>query len=260
MNYGMYISASGALTAMHRLDVAANNLANLETVAFKPDVAMDVPRDPARIEDQLPFLPSNKLLEKLGGGVLSSMTLTKFAPGTIKTTGNPLDVAIRNEGFFVTRQEQGRDGNPELYFTRDGALTLNSEGHLVQARTGRALLDVNDNEIEVPYGALAHIDGSGQVLSDGVVIAQLQITGISSTKLLEKVGDGLYRAKNAGQDLRTEIGTEIRIESLENSGVDAIQAMMAVTKAQGAANRSIQMIDIHNRIMQATINTFARVG
>ncbi|MHC4976426.1 MAG: flagellar hook-basal body protein [Planctomycetota bacterium] len=260
MNYGMYVSASGALTAMHRLDVASNNLANIETTAFKPNVAIDHPRAFARAEDNLPYLPSNQLLEKLGGGILSSDTRIKLSPGSIRTTGNPLDIAIQNEGFFVTEQREGREGSAELYFTRDGALSLDGDGRLVQARTGRALLDVRDREIHVPAGAMVSIDGQGRVLADGDEIARLQITGVSSVDAIEKVGDGMYRARNAGRDIRAEIETDLRVEALESSGVDAVQAMLAVTKAQGAANRGIQMIDIHNRIMQATISTFARVG
>ncbi|MFG0256690.1 MAG: flagellar hook-basal body protein [Phycisphaerales bacterium JB043] len=260
MNYGMHISASGALTAMHRLDVAANNLANVETTSFMPDIAIDRPRAHERAEDNLPYLPSNAMLEKLGGGILSSDTKIKFAPGAVRITGNPLDVAIQNEGFFVVEERLGRNETPELYFTRDGALSLDGSGRLVQARSGRALLDTIGREIVVPEGASVRLDGRGRVLADGEEIARLQIAGVSSTDALEKVGDGLYRSRLAGQDVRTDIDADLRVEALETSGVDAIQAMMAVSKAQSAANRGIQMIDIHNRLMQATISTFARVG
>ena len=69
MNYGMYISASGALTSMHRLDALTNNLANVNTVGFKPHTPAVKQRDVARVEDDMPLADSNAMLERLGGGV-----------------------------------------------------------------------------------------------------------------------------------------------------------------------------------------------
>ena len=51
MNYGLYLSANGALTSMYRQDVVANNLANLQTVGFKPDMVATRQRLPQRLED-----------------------------------------------------------------------------------------------------------------------------------------------------------------------------------------------------------------
>ena len=51
MNYGLYLSASGVLTSMHRQDVIANNLANVATVGFKPDDVTLMARQPERIEN-----------------------------------------------------------------------------------------------------------------------------------------------------------------------------------------------------------------
>ena len=50
MNYGLYQSAGGVLATMHRYEVLSNNLANVETTAFKADLAVSMERLPARIE------------------------------------------------------------------------------------------------------------------------------------------------------------------------------------------------------------------
>src|SRR5262245_52880288 len=50
MNYGLYLSASGALTSLHRQDVLANNLANINTVGFKPDMVTTRARLAERLE------------------------------------------------------------------------------------------------------------------------------------------------------------------------------------------------------------------
>ncbi|MFO0493203.1 MAG: flagellar basal body protein, partial [bacterium] len=93
MNYGLYLSASGTLNALYRMDVAANNLANSETTGFKSDITAAMARDAANPEDGL-HLPSNKLLEKLGGGVLAGPNRTAWRQGALQTTNHDLDVGI----------------------------------------------------------------------------------------------------------------------------------------------------------------------
>ena len=117
MNYGLQIAASGVLVQMHRTDVLANNLANIDTVGFKPDWAGALARDPARREDGLLGLPSDALVERLGAGVLAAPTMTSFAQGPIRQTGRDLDAAIRGTGFFVVG---GESGPASLRLTRDG--------------------------------------------------------------------------------------------------------------------------------------------
>lgn len=68
MYYGIQLAASGALTSLYRTDVLANNLANINTAGFKPDMVYTRQRDTARVEDDLPFLPTDDLLERLGAG------------------------------------------------------------------------------------------------------------------------------------------------------------------------------------------------
>src|SRR5690606_13067862 len=74
MDYGLYLSAAGVLTNMHRTDVHANNLANVATTGFKPDFAVIRQRLPERLEDNIADVPAHELLERLGGGVLVDPT------------------------------------------------------------------------------------------------------------------------------------------------------------------------------------------
>ena len=94
MNYGAYISAGGALNAMHRLDVATNNLANVNTVAFKRDIANSMPRQTARVEEGLFRLDTNEMLERLGGGVLARPTQIDFGQSAINVTNDDLEETV----------------------------------------------------------------------------------------------------------------------------------------------------------------------
>ena len=139
MNYGSQLSLSGVLTALHRQDVATNNLANLNTVGFKPEIAMTRQRDVVRAEDGQWALPSDAMIERLGAGVQLAPTLTNFTQGTVAPTGNDLDVAIEGSGFLVVRD--ATDGAADrIRLTRDGRLTRSASGLTIQPPLSSLLL------------------------------------------------------------------------------------------------------------------------
>lgn len=260
MNYGLHLSASGTLTSMNRLDVAANNLANVNTVGFKPDISIPFARHPASVEDNLPFLGSDAMLEKLGGGVHLSPTRTDFAPGAPRITENPLDVAILGDGFFVLDSGRGGEGDQALRFSRDGRFTIGPEGRLTHVGSGMPALDDRGRPIRLDPSRSAMIDNGGRVIQEGEQIAQLQLTAFDDPTALKKAGDNLYGVRDDVVADRRAADTLLKPGAVESSSVDPISAMMAVTKASGAAQNNLRMIRIHDELMERTINTFGRVG
>ncbi|MFG0273606.1 MAG: flagellar hook-basal body protein [Phycisphaerales bacterium] len=259
MNYGLYTAASGALNGMHRLDVATNNLANVETNAFKRDIAITMQRQPARLEDGLFSMPSNELLERLGAGVLGAPVRTAFTPGAPEVTSNPLDVAIRGEGFFAV--QRGPSSDPEhIRFTRDGRFARNADSILVTADEGLPVLDDRDQPIRLDPRQSATIGPGGEVLQGGDVVATIQVTGVADPGALEKQGKGLYRARSAGDDLRTPVEIDLIPGAVERSAVDPIREMMAVSKASSDAQRNVRMIGVFDELMGRAVNTLGRIG
>ena len=259
MSYGMYLSASGARTAMHRMDVASNNLSNLGVTAFKPDIAFVRQRDVASIEKNLPFLPSNELLERLGGGVLAAPTRTDFSPGPPQPTSNPLDAALLTEGFFVVRDATaGNDA--QIRLSRDGRFTVSADGRLVQASSGLPVLDPFDREIRLARDATASISPSGEVLQAGLVMGQIQVTGVADTDALVKVGEGLFQSRSGRDEGRRPVDFLLQPRAVEGSGVEPIKWMMQMTRASGAAQRNMRMIQIQDEMMGRAISSFARIG
>ncbi len=259
MNYGLYVSASGVLTGLYRLDVAANNLANVNTTAFKPDIAPIQQRQTARVEDGLFSLPSNELLEHLGGGVLAARTLTSFTPAAIKDTGNPLDLAIQGEGFFVVDSGKG-DEEARLRFTRDGRFVVNHEGTLVTANEGLPALDEGGAAITIDPSRPVHVGPSGEVTQDGVVLARLQVTALDDPQALRKSAAGLFAVEPGAKPARRAADAVVRSGALEQSGVDPVRTMVAVNHASGAVRNGTRMIQAHDDLMNRAINTFGRVG
>ncbi len=254
MNYGLYLSTSGVLTAMHRMNVASNNLANVTTTGFKPDIAFTVQRDAARIEDGLFHIDSDDLLERLGAGALASPTVTNFTPAGPELTGNDLDVAILGEGFFVLG-----DGGEELKFTRDGRFTLDENSFLTSATTGMQVLNERDLPIRVFPGLPVSISERGEVIQGDRVFGVLQVASVPNRNDLVKIGENLFSADPAVAESRFLTGSFLEPGSVETSGSDPIKEMMAVTNAGRDIRFGTRLMQIHDHLMDRAINSFGRV-
>lgn len=257
MSYGLQISASGVMASLYRQDVLANNLANMDTVGFKPEIPRTVPRQAVRKEDGVFHLPSNAMLERLGAGVLLHPNRLKMAQGGLRTTSRDLDVAIRGEGFLTTRDPQGKDANAIL-LTRDGRLARSSSGVLVLAGTGAPVLDAQNRPIEIAERGKVRIDADGTITQDGVEVARLGLVSVPDTDGLERLGAGMYRPSEDQIKRRTAASGDILQAHVEESGVDEIEALMAVTNAGREVDSNVAMIQQHDRLMERAIQSLGR--
>jgi flagellar basal-body rod protein FlgF len=255
MNYGIQISASGALSSIHQQDALTGNLANLGTAGFKPIMAGTQFRPSVRQEDGLFNLSSNAMLERLGAGVLSAQTKINFAQGALEITSSPMDTAIDGTGFYKIAH------NDTQALSRDGRLSLNESGTLVQAATGRAILDPNNNEIRInpDLGDLT-IHSDGLITQADQAVGQLGLADVADRSILTKYGDGLFISKyDTPLNLIDGKGAFVQ-NAFEASGVNEIDAIMQIQNASRAAQGNIGMIDMQNRMMDRTINTFGRIA
>jgi len=258
MNYGLQISASGALTALYKQDVLTNNLANATTVGFKPDVPAVRQRDPARREDGLDFMPSNAMLERLGGGVTLERNRVKFGQGSLERTGSPLDVAIQGDGFLVVRDDTDSTGD-RLRLSRDGRMALDAGGRLVTASAGNPIMDTNNRPITLSGTGRVEIDADGTVRQGGSIIARIQLASVGETQRLDKLGASLFRAPSGAVAPRRQADGVLKQGYVEASGVDEIAMMMQITGASREVEANISMIQQADRLMDRAINQLGRV-
>jgi flagellar basal body rod protein FlgG len=256
MNYGLYLAASGAMTSMYRLDVLANNLANVNTVAFKHDYAVTRQRDVARVEDRLPSLPSNKLLERLGAGVHMAPTRTIHQQGPMQQTGGPLDAAIQGDGYFVL--QDSRAGPNAARLTRDGRFALADGCRLISAASGLPVLDADGSPIILPSEAPPQIDTDGTIRQRGAVVARLQFVSVRDTTRFNKAGHGQFvtAADNIGDPARGQV----RQGYVEGSSVDPVDVLVEITRAQRAAEAGLSLMTSHDRLVDRAVNQLGRVS
>ena len=142
----MMIAATGLQNQQRRLDTIANNVANINTTAFK-SVRLDF-KDALYTAGIIPGLPrSPEGNQQKGHGVLIAGTAKDFRGGNLQMTERPLDVAIEGEGFFELR-----DMNGNLIYTRNGAFNLSPEedGAYLTNGDGLYVMDVNGERIRLP--------------------------------------------------------------------------------------------------------------
>lgn len=255
MDYGLQISASGALANLHAQDTLTNNLANINTTGFKPLMTGTMFREAARIEDNLPQLSSNSLLERLGSGVLSAHDMINFAQGALESSSSEYDLAIEGDGFFLV----GDTENPAL--TRDGRFTLNAENKLVLTSTGTPVLSSKQQEIEIdPNLGPIEVAANGLIQQNGETVAQLGLSDVPNRGALRPIGGGQY-ARIDGSPLQLLDATGVvRQYHLEMSGSNEIDSLMKIQSASRSAQSNIGMIDLQNRLISRAINTFGRLS
>jgi len=244
----------------HKLDVIANNIANIATVGFK--------KDRANFEDlfyRYQVVPGSEQQEpstgvgiQTGVGTRVSSVQTNFNQGAMEETQRALDLAIEGDGFL---QVSGING--ELQYTRSGNLSLNREGQLVvgSANIGRRV----DPPINLP-DSVTQIqitnDGSVMVLVEGQTefqrVGQIQLARFPNPEGLIKLGDNLYGLSDAsGQPLINDPGQPgfglIRQGYLEASNVEPVRELIDLIQAQ-------RNIELNSKIVQAGDETLSLIS
>ena len=260
MNYGFTMGTAGVIAAMHRQDVASNNLANIQTVGYKPDTSFTIPRQAARQEDGLMNMPSNTLLERLGAGVLLAPNRTSFTQGSLTQTRNPFDVAIQGDGFLtVSGGADTAAGGDSLRLTRDGRMTVDTRGHLVTVTDGRDILDETGRPILVNPASDFTVHTNGSITQGGSEIAKLGFIDVPNRDSLKKVGNNMFSLSAAAATSKTVATGNVLQYNVEESGADPIRAMMAVQSAADAVGTTSKIMQIHDDLMNRAINTLGHV-
>ncbi len=230
MDNGLYIALQAQRVLQQRLEAAANNLANVSTNGFKADFVLQetVAARPARDAEK----PNDLRFARDIG------TARSFAQGPLQSTGNPLDLAIRGDGFFVV---QGPDG--PLY-TRDGAFTLDADGRLA-ASDGAPVLNANDQPIVFdPRGERPEIGADGTIRVAGAEVGRIGLVSFENPALLSKVGDNRFAAAEGqaplGFDGQLQQGA---IERANVNPVTQLTELLEITRAYESAARIVRQGD-----------------
>jgi flagellar basal-body rod protein FlgF len=214
MERGLYIAAAGMVAEMVRQDQIANDLANAATPGYKADRSQQRSFSDLLLQNT----KTGETIGKLGEGPLITKKVTDLTPEALRSTQEPLDLAIAGPGYFGVQTANG------VRYTRDGSFKAASDGTLTD-QLGNKVLGTDRKPVKV------NADGTVDVAKVG----NFALTNV------KKVGDANFTGTAAG------VGKgEVQSGVLEGSGVDAGRTMvdmMASLRAFEAGQKAIQTID-----------------
>ena len=160
MNAALLSGVSGLDAHQKMLDVAGNNLANVNTAGFKSSrvTFSEMLSNTIRQASQPTATTGGTNPQQVGTGAILSTIDRNMNQGSLIGTGQPLDLAIEGAGFFVVT-----DGQQELY-TRVGSFAVDALKRLVDPGTGNRVMRIGDEgeadgfqqagqtDIRIPYG------------------------------------------------------------------------------------------------------------
>lgn len=230
MDSGFYAACAGLRAQSQALEVAAHNLANLNTVGFRGEQttfqSLMAISGPA-VSNVLNVATNNY-------GVLEGAHLDMSA-GNLQATGNPLDVGIEGAGFFSIQSDRG------VRYTRNGSFQVSSTGQLVTA-AGDFVLGAN-GPISVPAGVIS-IAGDGAISVNGAVAGRIELVEFPSNTPLTAEGRALLSAPDGSAKPSSK--SSIQSGVLESSNVNSITSVVTLIGVQRQAEmlqRALSLFD-----------------
>lgn len=232
-------AGTGMVCQQLNLDTIANNLANVNTNAFKGQRAefQDLMYESYRASGaQGAGSTRQPIAVQVGLGSKFAATASLLGQGTLQPTGGTYDLAIQGEGYFQIEKPNG-----QIAYTRDGSFSLDADGNVVTSNGYKLSPAIN-----VPRGATAvSISPSGVVSAllpgnnETQPVSEIKLAVFPNPGGLTRVGENLYEA-GGGSGTATEVtpGDEgsgtLAQGFVEGSNVQIVEEMVKMILAQRA--------------------------
>ncbi len=235
------IALSRQGTLRRHLNIIANNLANMNSTGFKAKKMMFI----------------EHLVRSEGGETIAGQpiafvrdiaTMRDTTDGTLKKTGNPLDLAIRGDGYFVIETADGER------YTRNGHFRLDEAGKLVTQDRHPVLSDSGQPFFFSPEDSEIKIAPDGTVSTENGELGRIRVVRFDNDQELQDKGRGLLASEKPPADVEAP---EVVQNTLETSNVQPIMEiakMIAVERAYDNVRKFISREDERIRTMMRELN------
>ena len=259
----LYSAATGMTSMETKLDVIANNLANIETTAFKADRAnfedlfYNHEVYPGVQDTSGQYTPTGIAI---GYGSRVSSVQTNFVQGAFRQTGEALDLAIEGRGFFQVLDPS----SGETLFTRAGNFSINANGEIVMgsASTGRLLepsisIPVDATDISISAEGLVFVKQPGA--TQLAQVGQIELAQFINPEGLLKIGENLYAETDAsgtatlGNPGQDGVGL-VRQNALEASNVQPVKELIDLITTQRSFELNSKAIQTGDELLQVVTN------
>jgi flagellar basal-body rod protein FlgG len=252
------IASTGMLAQQTNVEVIANNLANMNTTAFKQQRAefadllyQNIQTPGSQTSDQGTYAPNGI---QLGAGVRTAAVYRITTQGDVKTTGNPYDVAIQGAGFFRVQQADGTDA-----YSRSGNFSLSPQGQLV-TQDGLVVqpgIAIPQNTLSVTVNAQGQVNALVAGNATPQTVGQLELTRFPNEAGLNAIGGNILLetaasgSPQAGVPGSPGYGT-VQQGFLETSNVNSVDEITSLITAQRAYEMNSKVITAADQMLQQT--------
>jgi flagellar basal-body rod protein FlgG len=233
----------------------ANNLANVNTTAFKKDklafhdtfirFAHDY------LVDERTYLRGEKLFPK--GHIMAKARLSAqqadLAQGSLERTGNQLDFALSGPGFFTLQ------GDGEMLYTRAGNFVTDADG-MLRTVDGYPVM-VDGGPLIIPPGGSIQVDGSGNIQVNGQPAGSFDLVDFTDPAQLERMGSNNYRVADGVGGAPPEDMT-VAQGFIEKSNVEVVTEMVSMIETQRAFTMYTKMMQTDSDLDNKLINQVGR--
>jgi flagellar basal-body rod protein FlgG len=233
---GIYSAEAAMRPKMTQMEVLANNLANINSTGFKKDRVF------VRMLEESAAGRADGRTDLAG---VEAQRAVDFSGGSLRQTGNPLDLAIEGRGFFAVDTPRGmrltRNGNFKL--SPDGTL-VTGEGYAVLSAAGHITIPQAD---KLPQGSVS-INEAGEISTGRETIARVRVVDVERTAMLQKDHESLF-SPDPGDPVRDIPAdqTVIRQGYLEESNVEGIEEMIAMIELSRSFETDQKMIQAQDQ-------------
>lgn len=278
---GIYTSASGMTSQIKKQETIADNLANVNTGAFKKSTTImeqgkefEIYRQEAQL-DKKDLKKKSKLTKigKLGTGVKVAENYLDFEQGSVKKTDNPLDFALEGKGFFSFETKNG------IRYSREGSLNRDRDGYVVNNNGDRLIgydiegqlgyVKSEENFKILDNGALVNavIDTEAvvtglpegftfnpeDIYSDGDNVFMAQFEDV---KMLSREGATYYNADLTNAKFAENL--KIHQGFLENSNVNTVKEMVELINCSRSYETNQKVLTSQNEVLDKTVNEIGK--
>ncbi|EQB31986.1 flagellar hook protein FlgE [Sphingobium ummariense] len=275
-----YVSLSGLKGAQADLSAISNNVANVNSTAFK--------KSKAQFGDIFAAAPMQTTHQVAGQGVRIQGIAQQFTQGTIETTDKTLDLAITGEGFFTVKGEDGT-----VSYTRNGAFAVDNDRFAVDTTGARIqVFPVNPDtgalspaptastgpgdlaDLNIPTTLKGEADGAqltsvgvskeglvSAIYADGstVYLGQVAMASFNSLEGLRQQGDAHWTSTVASGNPILGTANEgmfgaVNSGSLERANVDITEELVSLISAQRNFQANAKAIETANQLTQTIVN------
>lgn len=253
MNQSFYIGALGAMNQQTKLNIVSSNIANVNTVGFKPEYGVFSDLIYTEVRNT-----QGENAAKSGSGTKIDTVKTNLSAVPYQTTDLENDYAIAGEGFFMLQDPvtgditYSRDGRFQLAKTDDKFYLVNSDG--------KRVLNMDKEEISYDVKPTSYPEEEGEEeeeeeLEEGEHDPRaIGVYTFSTMDGIQSVGDnGFVTSAKNGEPILLENAKVVK-GSLENSGTDFALEMTRMMESQRAYSYALKMVQTSDEV-ESTINS-----